>query len=159
MITTYAGNGGGNSSSPLGDGGPATSAYIGVAKDLAVDAAGNLYIAGNAGGVARVRKVTPGAGLTASPSALSFAFTIGGSAPADQSLSVTSTGSAVSFTAAATTSGRQLAIGQSLERIDARDSERVDQSVVSGVSGGTYQGAITLTPSSGSAQSSPSRSR
>ena len=37
IITTYAGIGGGTASTPIGDGGPATSAYIGVAKDVALD--------------------------------------------------------------------------------------------------------------------------
>ena len=67
IITTYAGTGGGTASTPIGDGGPATSAYIGVGKDVALDSAGNLYIAGSAGGIVRVRKVAPGAGLATNP--------------------------------------------------------------------------------------------
>src|ERR1700722_1049237 len=35
---------GGNSSSPLGDGGPAVNAFIGQAGNITVDSAGNLYI-------------------------------------------------------------------------------------------------------------------
>jgi hypothetical protein len=49
-ITTVAGNG---SPGYSGDGGPATSAELDVTQGVAVDAAGNLYIAG----VNRVRKV------------------------------------------------------------------------------------------------------
>ncbi len=52
IITTIAGNG---KSEYSGDGGPATSAGLMVPKKLAVDAAGNLYIADQG----RVRKVTP----------------------------------------------------------------------------------------------------
>ena len=55
VISTYAGNG---SSSSTGDGGPATSAAIGSPTGLALDAAGNLYIADALGD--RIRRVTPG---------------------------------------------------------------------------------------------------
>jgi len=54
IITTVAGSGvGGNS----GDGGPATSAQIGAPYGLAVDAAGDLFIADDT--YNRIRKVTP----------------------------------------------------------------------------------------------------
>jgi sugar lactone lactonase YvrE len=54
VISTVAG--GGNAG--LGDGGPATSAQLATPMGVAVDAAGNLFIADT--GNARVRKVTPG---------------------------------------------------------------------------------------------------
>jgi hypothetical protein len=53
VISTYAGNGSGVSG---GDGGPATSAGLFLAEGLAIDAAGNLYIAEY--GAGRVRKVS-----------------------------------------------------------------------------------------------------
>ena len=53
-IDTYAGSGGQGSS---GDGGPASSAQMLSPRNVAVDAAGNLYISEFAGH--RVRKVTP----------------------------------------------------------------------------------------------------
>ena len=53
-IQTYAGSGGQGSS---GDGGPATSAQMLEPRNVAVDAAGNLYISEFGGN--RVRKVTP----------------------------------------------------------------------------------------------------
>ncbi len=54
LITTCAGNG---ISGFSGDGGPATSAQLGEAKGVAIDAAGNLYI-GDANNN-RIRRVTP----------------------------------------------------------------------------------------------------
>lgn len=59
IITTVAGSGCPPSfaitSPPLGDGGPATSAFIGNPPSVAVDSSGNLYIADLSG---RVRKVS-----------------------------------------------------------------------------------------------------
>ena len=54
-ISTYAG---GAFTGPVGDGGPATAAMLSSAAGLAVDSAGNLYIA--TGHDDRIRKVTPG---------------------------------------------------------------------------------------------------
>jgi sugar lactone lactonase YvrE len=58
IITTVAGNGGGlaagvNVFGSIGDGGPATAAPL-AADDVALDAAGNIYIAG----AGRIRKVS-----------------------------------------------------------------------------------------------------
>ena len=66
IITTVAGNGirtgsidgeGGDPADDLGDGGPATNASFRAPSALAVDAAGNLYIADT--GNDRIRKVSP----------------------------------------------------------------------------------------------------
>ena len=54
-ISTYAG---GAFTGPAGDGGPATAATLSSAAGLAMDSAGNLYIA--TGHDDRIRKVTPG---------------------------------------------------------------------------------------------------
>jgi trimeric autotransporter adhesin len=58
-ITTYAGNG---QSGFSGDGGPATAAQLNAPSVLALDSAGNLYIADTSNG--RVRKVTPDGTIT-----------------------------------------------------------------------------------------------
>jgi len=54
--------GGGSFSTSLGDGGSATNAYLNEPRGLAVDSAGNLYIADF--GNNRVRRVTPGGTIT-----------------------------------------------------------------------------------------------
>jgi uncharacterized protein (TIGR03437 family) len=54
--------GGGSFSTSLGDGGQATKAYLNDPRGLAVDAAGNLYIADF--GNNRIRKVTPNGTIT-----------------------------------------------------------------------------------------------
>jgi hypothetical protein len=54
VITTWAGTGAPGSS---GDGGPATGAQLSAPNDLAMDAAGNLYVA-ELGGY-RIRRISP----------------------------------------------------------------------------------------------------
>ena len=63
LITTVAGNGtfpppGGPTTNYSGDGGPATNAALSYPTSVAIDSAGNLYIADN--GNRRIRMVTPG---------------------------------------------------------------------------------------------------
>lgn len=55
IISNYAGTGFDRALDPFGDGGPATAAKLANPKDVAVDAAGNLYVAASN----IVRKVTP----------------------------------------------------------------------------------------------------
>ncbi|OFV96445.1 MAG: hypothetical protein A3H28_01925 [Acidobacteria bacterium RIFCSPLOWO2_02_FULL_61_28] len=59
VITTVAGSGpvGNTVGNFSGDGGPATNALLAIPEGIALDAAGNLYIADN--GNSRIRKVTP----------------------------------------------------------------------------------------------------
>ena len=150
IITTFAGIDG-TASTPIGDGGPATSAFLGNVSDVAVDPAQNVYIAASASGP-RIRKVTVAAGLTTSPTSLSFAYTIGGTAPAAQQLNITSSGAAMTFTAAASiTSGGSnwLSVSPASGTTPATLNVSVNPS---GIPGGIYQGAITLTPAGGSPQ-------
>ena len=57
-ITNVAGNGSSCATTACGDGGPATAAGLNLPTDVAVDAAGNVYIADE--NDSKVRKVTPG---------------------------------------------------------------------------------------------------
>ena len=59
LISTYAG--GGNYNSTLGDGQPATLAYLSEPEGMTIDPAGNLYIADLGNG--RIRKVTASTGI------------------------------------------------------------------------------------------------
>jgi uncharacterized protein (TIGR03437 family) len=59
IISTVAGNGAYKFS---GDGGPATAASLNGPRGVAVDAAGNMHIAGD--GNQRIRRVTPAGGIT-----------------------------------------------------------------------------------------------
>jgi sugar lactone lactonase YvrE len=61
VITTLAGTGAEGSTSMCGDGGPASSATLSEPYGLALDSAGNLYIADV--GASRVRKVSAGSGI------------------------------------------------------------------------------------------------
>ncbi len=58
VISTVAGGG---ANGVLGDGGPATAAYIGVPQGVAVDSGGNIYIAED--GVWRIRRVDATTGI------------------------------------------------------------------------------------------------
>ena len=81
-ITTVAGGGTASANSPVGDGGPATSAVLGYPAAVAVDAVGNLYIADTENN--RVRKVSASGTITtvAGPGSSNGALGDGGPATA-----------------------------------------------------------------------------
>uniref|UniRef100_Q01T33 NHL repeat containing protein n=1 Tax=Solibacter usitatus (strain Ellin6076) TaxID=234267 RepID=Q01T33_SOLUE len=142
-ITTYAGIDG-NASTPLGDGGPATSAYLGTVGDLALDSSGNLYVA-TGGNNGRIRKIQPsGAGFTASPASLTFSYSIGGSAPASQTLNITSSGGVLTYTASASSTGNWLSVSPATGSTPGTLTVSANPAGLAG--GATYQGSILLTP-------------
>ncbi|MEP6960721.1 MAG: hypothetical protein ABI995_01490, partial [Acidobacteriota bacterium] len=96
----------------------------------------------SAGG--RIRKIAAaGAGFVASPTSLSFSANAGGSAPAAQSVSVTSTGAALSFITSASSTGNWLSATPVSGTTPATLSVSVNPS---GLGAGTYDGAVLLTP-------------
>ena len=92
IISTYAG-GALNTGLGNGDGGPATGAVFSNISSVAVDPAGNVYVADN--GADNIRKVSSGAAaspVTVSSGALSFSVNQGAAAPPSQQVVITSPG-------------------------------------------------------------------
>jgi uncharacterized protein (TIGR03437 family) len=104
IIGPYAGNG---QIGYSGDGGPATAASIAAAAGMALDSAGNLYIADQDN--RRVRQVQPGVSpvIALSSTTLTFQLAATGSTATTQTLTLSNTGQGTLnwAAAAATTSG------------------------------------------------------
>jgi uncharacterized protein (TIGR03437 family) len=144
IITTAAGGAG--SSSDIGDGGPPTSAHL-RPSDVAVDSAGNYYIADYANN--RVRKVTVGAkapGLLSAASSLYFSIGVHvNSTPNPETIDVYTLGAVpLLFSVSASTSsgGNWLTTIQKTGTTPAL----VTASILMIPPAGTYQGSIVLTP-------------
>ncbi len=90
--------------------------------------------------------VTSASQLAVSPGSLSFVYQIGGAAPAGQTLSISSSGSPLSFTAPATTStgGPWLLASPASGTTPGAVTVSVNPA---GLSAGTYNGAVTVTAS------------
>ena len=138
----------------MGDGGPATAAYLGTPLSLVFDSASDLIFTDSPGSFYSVRKIAAAAGgttasLATAPASLAFSFTSGGTAPASQSLAVSSTGAAMTFTAVASTStgGTWLSLASASGTTPAAITVSVNPS---GLAAAAYQGQITITPSGGS---------
>ena len=143
IITTAAGGG---SSVVLGDGGPPTSAYL-QPDDVAVDSAGNYYIADYVNN--RVRKVTVGEKAPALLSAASsLYFSIGvavNSSPYPETIDVYTLGTVpLLFTVTSSTSsgGNWLTTIQTSGTTPAL----ITASILTIPGVGTFQGSIVLTP-------------
>ena len=92
-------------------------------------------------------------GFSATPTALTFDYQIGGSPPLGQSIAVSVCGAPSTFrTAASTQSGTWLAVTPASAATPATVSVAVNPT---GLSPATYTGAVTLTPASGSTISIP----
>ncbi len=144
IITTAAGGAG--SSGAIGDGGPPTSAFL-QPSDVAVDSAGNYYIADYVNN--RVRKVTVGAkvpGLLSAASSLYFSIGVAvNSSPNPETIDVYTLGSVpLLFTVKASTStgGNWLTTIQTSGTTPALITASI--LMIPGV--GTFQGSIVLTP-------------
>jgi uncharacterized protein (TIGR03437 family) len=98
--------------------------------------------------VAVTLTVSAAASLTATPNPLAFTFTAGNPPPAAQTVSVTSTVSAVTFTATAASSG-WLSVTQSAATTPATLSVSVNPA---NLGAGTYSGSVSLSGGSGTLQ-------
>src|ERR1035437_6377065 len=135
-ITTVAGNGNYGFS---GDGGPASSASLNQPGGVAVDSAGNLYIADLFN--YRIREVfARSVSYQATPASLSFSASAGGNAPGTQTINLSSSISGLSFTAS--TSATWLSISPSSGSLPAILTVSIDPS---SLAAGTYQGTVTIT--------------
>ncbi|HUS08345.1 MAG TPA: SBBP repeat-containing protein [Bryobacteraceae bacterium] len=131
----------------LGDGGPATSAWLSGPRGVAVDNAGNIFISDDNN--ARIRKVSSGAAgspIQATPAALSFSYTAGGSLPPGQTVVIFSPGASLIFSAAASTAsgGSWLSVSPVSGSVGTTLTITVNPS---GLAPGAYTGAVTLAPS------------
>jgi uncharacterized protein (TIGR03437 family) len=100
IVSTVAGNG---FAAFFGDGGPAASASLNNPIGVAVDSAGNLYIADTYN--YRIREVLNSLPLDqVSPLSLSFSGTAGGSAPGAQTVGISASVSGLLFTASTSAS-------------------------------------------------------
>ena len=133
-ITTVAGNGVEGFS---GDGGPATSASLASPARVAVDSAGNLYIADY--GNYRIREVLAApAAFQVSPATLNFATTAG-VVPGAQTIMLSSTVAGLSFSGSA--NAAWLTVSPASGTIPAVLQVSIDPT---GLTVGTYQGTITI---------------
>ncbi len=126
-----------------GDGGLATNALLNEPSGVAVDAAGNLFIAER--GNDRIRKVVVVApSFSVSPASLSFSARTGSAATAPQQLALnsSSTGLAWELVAATTSSGgRWLSVSPAAGQMPATLSVSTD---ATSLAPGTYQGRIEI---------------
>jgi uncharacterized protein (TIGR03437 family) len=105
---------------------------------------GTVNVVGSASNTAMVAvslTITSAPGLTVAPSQLSFKSPVGGPAPAPQTLTVTSSGAALGFTAAA--SAAWLGVTPTTGNTPATLAVSVNPT---GLVEGTYTGAINITP-------------
>ena len=136
--TPYAGN---NGYGLGGDGGPAVQATLFGPVGLAVDPAGNLFIADNLNG--RIREVlTPAAFLSyqVSPPSLTFSAAEGGPPPSVQTVNLTPSVAGLTFTAAS--DSPWLSINPAGGTMPTAVQVSVDPSALAA---GNYKGTITIT--------------
>jgi uncharacterized protein (TIGR03437 family) len=114
---------------------------------------GALNVSGGSGNPVAVT-VTFGVGaISASPSSVSFAFTMGGTVPGPANIQLT--GQAVSYTATATSTGNWLQVSPASGSAPGLLMAQLNSAIVPTLAAGPYNGSITITPSSGPAISIP----
>jgi uncharacterized protein (TIGR03437 family) len=143
-ISTYAG--GALVGGDFGDGNQATNASLALPIGLAIDLNGNLLIADSNHG--RIRKVSASAAppIAVSANSMSFSYQIGGTAPAKQTLTVTSSVGVlnVSVTASGAVSGTPwLSVSPTSGNTPLTVTVTADPTALAA---NLYQGTITITP-------------
>jgi uncharacterized protein (TIGR03437 family) len=99
-----------------GDGGPAGAARFALPSGLAVDSAGNLYVADSANRRVRLIQNGPSPSIVASQKGLTFVAATGGGAPASQSFTIVNGGQGTlnwTVSASTTSGGNWLSIAPS----------------------------------------------
>jgi uncharacterized protein (TIGR03437 family) len=133
---------GGGTSAGLGDGGPPSNASLSEPSGIALDAAGNLYIADT--GHNRIRAVPVARpAFAASPASLQFSLAAG-AAPATSAIALTSTVPGLTWTAVTTTQsgGSWLSVVSAAGVIPGNVTVSVNPG---SLTAGMYQGSVTVT--------------
>jgi len=139
IISTFAGK---SMKGFSGDGGPATLALLGYPQGLAMDGAGNLYIADTDND--RIREVLAAApSFTAAPASLSFTAAAGTPVLPTQSITVSSAFSGVAWSALAATQsgGNWLSVSPGSGATPGAIAVSVN---ATGVPPGVYRGIVTV---------------
>ena len=137
VISTFAGNG--NSSSD-GDGGLAKNASILIPRGVAVDGAGNVFIADVAANRIREVLATPPA-ITVTPASMNFSARSNGSTSAPQKLTITSPVAGLAFTISKSTGADWLSLSASAGVTPQLVNIRVDPA---NLTAGLHQATITV---------------
>jgi uncharacterized protein (TIGR03437 family) len=153
MTVTTSSGGGWLTTSPAAGQSLTTPTTVSVtANGKGLDAGtyqGNIHIAPNGGTAVDIpvtMTLAAPASVSATPTSLTFSFRGGGATPAAQSISVSGAGSALGFTAAATSTGNWLAVTPASGTTPATLSATVNPA---GLSAGDYTGTITVAGSGG----------
>ena len=143
IITTLAGNGTTQGATPgfSGDGGLATDATLQSPYGVAVDSAGNVFVADT--GNQRIREVLNKVAYRVAPASLNFS-TSGGNLPVSQTLNLSTTVPGLAFSASANMPW--LSISPSSGSMPAQLQVTVDPS---SLVRGTYQGTVTISVPNG----------
>lgn len=114
-----------------------------------------LTVFGGTGNAASVSVTFTVGAIGASPTSLQFAYTIGGTVPGTET--ITLTGQSVTFTTSVTTTtgGTWLQVTPASGAAPGTVVAQLNSTIVPGLAAATYNGSITITPSSGPAIAIP----
>ncbi len=114
---------------------------------------GTLNVSGGSGNPVVVT-VTFGVGaISANVSSIPFSYTMGGTVPGPASIQLS--GQAVTYSAAATSTGNWLQVNPANGAAPGLVTAQLNSAIVATLAAGTYNGSVTITPSSGPAITIP----